>query len=471
VVDGEQDRRESALKFVVCLDDGTRSAERRRRGEAAFMRIRARYHELMPSDYEQGNIPRSRRADWDRVLNGVAPDRRALSAYTDYEIRNVSPAQAEPWIRAGYDLETTLMSIMAHTTVQATAHWRAQGWSEPAAIALLEEHGTHIDVATFANFPLRYAAIQGQLWPGLWRVFEQTHDAPMDFVAWLQAAITVNQIPSREFVRDLIAMAEGVSASPLPVVIPLRLYGIASWRHTQGIYRFDSTLRAELIATEIDLDTPSSVLDYLPEQTLWIEHDPVDTQLPMIGSFVTVVRNFTEVDKANSALVVTSFRPSETSTVVVPLGATIGEALRNTSDPTILRGDSVRCLQRTLSLLLYLTSADPDLIGTARVVKGTKTRHGVRLFCPQTPQIWEAGTRIGPALRTSRVKYDASRTQDQGSTVRPHVRRAHWHRFRWGPRGEPVRLRTKWLPPLFVNVRAGDEMGAAIRRVDADTAS
>jgi hypothetical protein len=445
-----------------------RRAERSRRGAAAFMRLRDRYHELMPSNYDQAKIPHSRQVEWDRVLAGVAPDQRALSAYADYEVRNVSPTQVEPWIGAGYDLETTLMSIMAHATLEATAHWRAKGWTEPTAIALLEEHGMQSGAATFTNFPQRYVTIQGRMWPGLWRVFEQTQHAPMEFVAWLKAAITVNQIPSRELVDDLIAMAEGVSASPLPVVIPLRLYGVASWRYTQGIYRFDNTLRAELTATEIDLDTPSSVLDYLPERTLWIEHDPGDAQLPMIGSFVTVVRNFTEVEQAESALVVTSFRPSETSTVVVPLGATIGEALRNTGDPTILRGDSVRCLQRTLSLLLYLTSVDPDLIGTARTVKGTKTRHGVRLFCPQTPQIWEVGTRIGPALHTSRLQYDASKRSDRGGTVRSHVRKAHWHRFRWGPRDKPARLRTKWLPPLFVNVGAGDELAAVIRRVDGD---
>jgi hypothetical protein len=48
------------------------------------------------------------------------------------------------------------------------------------------------------------------------------------------------------------------------------------------------------------------------------------------------------------------------------------------------------------------------------------------------------------------------------------VRKAHWHRFRWGPRDKPARLRTKWLPPLFVNVGAGDELAAVIRRVDGD---
>jgi hypothetical protein len=239
------------------------------------------------------------------------------------------------------------------------------------------------------------------MWPGLWNVFERTQHAPMEFVAWLKAAITVNQIPPRELVDDVIAMAEGVAASPLPVVLPLRLFGVASWRYTQGIYRFDTTLRAELTATEIDLDTPSSVLDYLPEQTLWIEHDPADAQLPMIGSFVTVVRNFTEVEQAESALVVTSFRPSETSTVVVPLGATIGEALRNTGDPTILRGDSVRCLQRTLSLLLYLTSVDPDLIGTVvfsarkRLRCGRSAHGSARRFAPVAYSMTRRGSRIG----------------------------------------------------------------------------
>jgi hypothetical protein len=40
--------------------------------------------------------------------------------------------------------------------------------------------------------------------------------------------------------------------------------------------------------------------------------------------------------------------------------------------------------------------------------------------------------------------------------MRPHIRRAHWHTFRRGPRdGEQTRV-IRWLPPIPVNV---DETG------------
>lgn len=60
--------------------------------------------------------------------------------------------------------------------------------------------------------------------------------------------------------------------SPLDIarlVQPYTMY--AAWRMTQGIYRIDPTLYADLVDTEIAGDLPSDVLMHLPEWCIYIE--------------------------------------------------------------------------------------------------------------------------------------------------------------------------------------------------------
>ena len=61
----------------------------------------------------------------------------------------------------------------------------------------------------------------------------------------------------------------------------------------------------------------------------------------------------------------------------------------------------------------------------------------------------EVGFRIGSALREYRKVHHID--GHSGGTVRPHVRRAHWHRFWVGPRNGERKLELRWLEPIFVN--------------------
>ena len=71
--------------------------------------------------------------------------------------------------------------------------------------------------------------------------------------------------------------------------------------------------------------------------------------------------------------------------------------------------------------------------------------------------------RLGAALRAA---YHARETAPEGAgaSVRPHVRRAHWHTYRIGE-GRAERV-LRWLPPIPVNVTDVGELPAVIRRVD-----
>lgn len=75
----------------------------------------------------------------------------------------------------------------------------------------------------------------------------------------------------------------------------------------------------------------------------------------------------------------------------------------------------------------------------------------------------EVGFRIGAELRAyERMK--SERGPHKGGTVRPHMRRAHWHHFWTGPRDGERKLVLKWVPPIMVAVKNG-EIGATGHRV------
>lgn len=69
---------------------------------------------------------------------------------------------------------------------------------------------------------------------------------------------------------------------------------------------------------------------------------------------------------------------------------------------------------------------------------------------------------MGAALRRA---YHASETgQTHGGTVRPHIRRAHWHSF-WVGSGDDKKINVKWLPPIAVNLD-DDALPAVVRKVE-----
>ena len=84
---------------------------------------------------------------------------------------------------------------------------------------------------------------------------------------------------------------------------------------------------------------------------------------------------------------------------------------------------------------------------------------------PPFPINWDVGERIGAAIR----KYKEEKEKGDGvgtgfqSAKRPHIRRAHWHRFGTGKGRQKIVV--KWLHPMFVNVDAGD-LPVTIRKVE-----
>ncbi len=129
-----------------------------------------------------------------------------------------------------------------------------------------------------------------------------------------------------------------------------------------------------------------------------------------------------------------------------------------------------------LSVVLYLCSANAELRADGR--DGRPTRPAPRrpkgreprwVAAPE-PVIWETGTRLGAALRRAQAHLvEQEEAAAGGPSLRPHIRRAHWHAFWVGPHDSPDRRRdVRWLPPIPVNLDEDEAPALATIRPVSD---
>lgn len=247
-----------------------------------------------------------------------------------------------------------------------------------------------------------------------------------------------------------------------------RLAAIGTWRYSQGIYRVDPDLMAGLAESRLPGDLPAEVLYRLPEWCIYVEtqgmawagialhgfwaHLEWDANsggkrpelrllldlddrllgLPLhIGSWSLqeAVERYTREAAAIGAA----------QGITVPVGAT---------DAT----EIAKAVQPLLSILLYLCSDEPEIDdlrqpgSSPERARPKKTKKGWRLFPPDRPRTWTVGAGIGALLREAAAPGDPT-----GRTVRPHLRRGHWHGYWTGARDSTERrFRYRWLAPMVV---------------------
>lgn len=276
---------------------------------------------------------------------------------------------------------------------------------------------------------------------------------------------------------------------------------LAAWRMTQGIYRYDPALYGAVIETELDRELPVDPLYRLPEWCVYIETpDQVwrvaGEERPIAGIWAHLDwdERIEGAPHHELRLVLDTARTPEEALdplagcIPIPLvlgAGTIGDALarvlasgarearaRGMEPPAELADASAvaRQLWPLVSLVLYLCADDAE-IGDRRARPAnpapTRTRrHGWRTFAATGPRVWDVGVRIGVALRRAyHAEEVRARGEPTGRTVRPHIRRAHWHTFLAGPRAGERERRLRWLPPIAVKLDDIADLPATIRRV------
>jgi hypothetical protein len=238
---------------------------------------------------------------------------------------------------------------------------------------------------------------------------------------------------------------------------------LTTWRFSKQIYRFDPTLSEALIATPTDT-LQGEALGRLSAWCVYVEC-PID--LGIFGYFAFL----DESDEGDSLILV--YHLQDNTLFAVPNlflhGKTIKEGLAYIDEiiPTLtpeqqadlkmdfLLGDNNKLIAGCLSLLLYINSDAPDIEGhdpqkTPRYPAPKKVKKGLRLFEAPKRRIIYAGRTIGVKIRAA---LESDRVaMSSGRTVKPHIRRAHWHGFWRGARSGDRQYSYKWLFPIAVNI-------------------
>ncbi len=326
----------------------------------------------------------------------------------------------------------------------------------------------------------------GHAFPGVWDAFARVRQV---------AGVRLPAIPATAFVPLGISypLLDSLRSKGYDESVPVILTMLGAWRMTQGIYRFDPVILDALLATPITGRLPTELLDRLPEWCVYLE-------TPFLTAHGSDVRGvWAMVDRDSSLgdqlLVLFDYardprRPGwHDDVLLVPLPladsfersvALLDEGLAGGTSANLDRTDLFAFVRATLpsvlSMLLYLC-ADADLDRDGRQVSLPSDRS--TLPRPQrsadAPVLWDVGTRMGAALRRAGYGPSSALPARPGAarSVRPHVRRAHWHTFLSGARqvdGVPVapadrKRDLRWVPPIAVNLPDAGALAATVRPV------
>ena len=110
-----------------------------------------------------------------------------------------------------------------------------------------------------------------------------------------------------------------------------------------------------------------------------------------------------------------------------------------------------------LNMLLYLMTQDADIVR-----KSPEPRiRGERRQTAAYSDVLYTGGYVGSAIRKAKTEserelkvYDSESKQETTYSVRPHIRKAHWHLYWTGP-GKSI-PKTKWILPIFVKGGSAD---------------
>ena len=265
-----------------------------------------------------------------------------------------------------------------------------------------------------------------------------------------------------------------------------RLYALAAWRVTQGVYRFDHTIYTTLQNAPMVGYIPYEVLFRLPEWCVYIE----TPELTYASEVVHGVWVYIDADnwKTGQICFVLDSNGSPSFSAELKPGTAQDWAKLVVRRSAECLGVGERELSKELEalttlyesllpLVLYLCSQDAE-VGTGNELpsnpKPKLVKGGERLFPPNLVKVWGVGLRIGAAFRKANSTAAIGGESESHQSPRGHIRRAHWHGFRVGPKNRedgteiPVsdrKLEIRWQPPLTINLDDVKHLPATIRKV------
>lgn len=280
-----------------------------------------------------------------------------------------------------------------------------------------------------------------------------------------------------------------------------RLAGLTAWRTTKNVFMFDDTLLNSLLSTpapnSLPMDLLFNVIDwayfvYMPNQYFFgIKiigflcffdeedvseiHSEIENGLIKEPSRIDADKYLSKkTEKLNIMFVFENLATPFIFSILKGSDTSIKDEIYKEfqdydyCDGSVVSYDSIEARQtvindsiatvnNAINLMLFLLS-NKNIIGESKpsIPKQIKTKKGLRFFPPDKPKIIEIGKSIGEKLR----QYEAAQERkfiESGRTLRPHIRRGHWHGVWTGARNSetPQTFKYNWLPPMGVNIEGG----------------
>lgn len=243
---------------------------------------------------------------------------------------------------------------------------------------------------------------------------------------------------------------------------------VIPWRYSRSVYRFDPDVYRELIETPFSGELPGEVLLRMSEWSIFVEMQD-EAVSGFFASLEYVSEGKVELRfvfcagdrlipfyiNLSAATIEKSFEES-----LMEYEKVAGGSDKVKAEYAKLLGEDLSLLKKALSLVLYVCSNEAEMrdrdapdwepsFPRPKVTKGEE-----RLFPADRNRVVDVGRELGAMLREGAAKSDPG--APTGRSVRPHLRRGHWHGFWKGTRKEnrdQQKFFLKWLPPIFVHGR------------------
>ena len=265
------------------------------------------------------------------------------------------------------------------------------------------------------------------------------------------------------------------------------------WSKFKMVYKIDNDFFHEIKSTE-NLITTKDTFDKLPFKCFFIDLTNVENISDFRGAFVYITNpkedmyginiymvqhdNFTfftyyawykfnkerqEIqwnpdDLPKSDFIARTFMPTEDGLMDVTFD------LRDDYDP---RNDIVVSIFQIMSFIAIDASDVHESKTTKNTYKPRKNDQPVKNKFSEV-RMWDVGIMYGQAIRVAKQEYKkyllSERTDEtkERKPTRPHIRRAHWHKYRVGEGRKETKM--LWLAPVYV-CGNGKEIPVTIREI------
>ena len=324
------------------------------------------------------------------------------------------------------------------------------------------------------NEPLPLALVRNfeKEHPGCWALAEDI----------IESKRVDGKLPWNDLVYLPAHMAGDMFNVTMPdTVIPESMAAFASWRRYKQIFHFNESL-VEMLMKNSDStgNIPVEALKQLPFSSFYIEFDE-NSCFEADGCFVyfdsipaTISYKAGTVEL--NLLIVCDKKPVSSIIIALKENMTFSKCVENyLRDCRYDNRNRINQLREYLNswtpicaaLLLYICAINADVsedktqksicIQSKTSVPFTKPKDVFREICK-----WNVGFRIGNTFKTFESDNASSGI---GSKKRPHVRRAHFHHYWVGKKGEERKLVIKWISSMYVNASGCNDIIASTSEI------